>query len=164
MHPDAIIKKLEDFRDQISLDVGRLKKISYFFRFLDAALKLPMMLSSAIAVLISSVNITENTETLSITILCLNSLLACLTSIYMYTTPSTKADKADICIVQLDDLANDVDISITELSVGGIMSEYDSENSTNGDREMYQRYLVMMTRFSMKKMHIDNAAPISLIR
>lgn len=162
MHLDVVVKNLNLFRDKIALDVCILKKISYIYRVIDVLLKLPMMITSASTVLIASLNTVYVEQPLNITILCLNSLLACLTAIYMYITPSVRADKADICVAQLEELSNDVNISISELTVDGILTEYDSENSSSGDREMYQRYLVMITRFSMKKMQIDNTAPIGI--
>ena len=157
MHPEKILANYQQFCREINVDAIKIKRSAFFFRILDATLKLPLLLLSSAAVLISSINISENNPNLNTTILVINASLTCLTAVYMYISPASRADKADICLAHLIELNNDVNITINELSVDEIIHDLEnSEASIGSDREMYQHYLVMMTRYSMKKMIIGS--------
>jgi hypothetical protein len=173
MHPENIIKNYEIFCKEIEEDIVRTRRAAVIYKFIDALIKLPLILLSSTVVLISSINISSDSNvdtfhvcdpTLNITILVLNAVMACLTGIYMYICPASRASKADICVAHLGELSNDVHISINELSVGSILSDLESDSSIGSEREMYQHYLVSMTRYSMKKMIIDENSPVLLSR
>jgi hypothetical protein len=164
MHPENIIKNYEIFCKEIEEDIVRTRRAAVIYKFIDALIKLPLILLSSTVVLISSINISLSDPTLNITILVLNAVMACLTGIYMYICPASRASKADICVAHLGELSNDVHISINELSVGSILSDLESDSSIGSEREMYQHYLVSMTRYSMKKMIIDENSPVLLNR
>lgn len=167
MHPELVIEKLNDFVKIVESDVVELKRISKIFTIMNLSMKIPIVILTSVSVLLSSVNISEKSFAILISVLVVNALLSILMPLYLYIAPETKKNNSNIALIHLKELINDVQISINELSINGIISALDSDSSdplcirTGGfreshssDKNMYNHYLITITRYSMKRVMI----------
>ena len=163
MHPEIVIQNLRAFLAVVETDLIDLKSALKKFRVMTIVMKLPMMLLSSAVVVISSVSIAQSSISIRIAVLVINAVLAFLTSVYVFVAPDAQIDKCNSSIQHLSELSNDIQIAISELNIGGLLTSHgDSDCSSDSDAEMYSRYMLSITRFTLKKMIIAHNYPSSL--
>ena len=159
MHPELVIEKLTDFKKTVECDIVEAARMSKIFTIMNLVMKIPIVLLTSVSVLLSSVNISAKSFAILVAVLIVNAILGSLTVLYLYLAPETQKNKSNTSLIHLNELANDVQISINELSVNGIisdLSDHSDHSDHSSDRNMYNHYLVTITRYSMKRNQISS--------
>lgn len=162
MHPELVIEKLTDFKKAVECDIVEAARMSKIFTVMNLVMKIPIVLLTSVSVLLSSVNISAKSFTILVAVLIVNAILGSLTVLYLYLAPETQKNKSNTSLIHLNELVNDVQISINELSVNGIisdLSDHSDHSDHSSDRNMYNHYLVTITRYSMKRNQIQEGFP-----